>query len=152
MNSMCDVYTYESVNGGWITHVASNRRIVPPIPDILFCDFSIYLIRWSGSYLDKTLGRAVYPSAPRRAVSQLWLSFCMLWRKLLHNPSMSLIPRKNIGLKFDGETFTDASAGECADTLCMLRSAGYRIPQYAIDDLRKEAMEEAMAEHGGGLL
>ena len=34
----------------------------------------------------------------------------------------------------------------------MLRSAGYRIPQYAIDDLRKEAMEEAMAEHGVPLL
>lgn len=39
----------------------------------------------------------------------------------------------------DGETFTDDTPGECADTLERLRAAGYNVPQYAIDELREEA-------------
>ena len=47
-----------------------------------------------------------------------------------------------IGLKYDGACFNDDTAAECADTLEMLREEGYRVPQYAIDALREEAMEE----------
>lgn len=32
LNWMCDVYCYEDVSGGWITHVAGNRRIREPVP------------------------------------------------------------------------------------------------------------------------
>ena len=34
MNSMCDVYVYEDDAGGWTTHVAAKRRILPPIPSL----------------------------------------------------------------------------------------------------------------------
>lgn len=34
MNDMCDVYVYEDVAGGWTTHVATKRRILPPIPSL----------------------------------------------------------------------------------------------------------------------
>jgi hypothetical protein len=33
-NSMCDVYVYEDVAGGWTTHVAAKRRVLPPIPSL----------------------------------------------------------------------------------------------------------------------
>lgn len=45
----------------------------------------------------------------------------------------------DIGLPYDGESYTDATASECADRLEMLRAAGYNVPQYAIDALREEA-------------
>ena len=34
MNSMCDVYVYEDDAGGWTTHVAAKRRVLPPIPSL----------------------------------------------------------------------------------------------------------------------
>lgn len=43
-----------------------------------------------------------------------------------------------IGLPLDGEDFTDATAGECADRAEELRALGYLVPQYSIDNLRAE--------------
>ena len=40
-----------------------------------------------------------------------------------------------IGLPHDGETFNDPTAEEAAKTLKMLRGAGYRVPQDAVDSL-----------------
>ena len=34
MNGRCDVYVYEDVAGGWTTHVAVKRRVLPPIPSL----------------------------------------------------------------------------------------------------------------------
>lgn len=47
--------------------------------------------------------------------------------------------RKPIGLAHDGETFRDETAEDAANTLQMLKDAGYNVPQYAIDALREEA-------------
>ena len=49
---------------------------------------------------------------------------------------------RDITLPHANETFRDASPGECADRLEHLRSLGYHIPQYAIDELREEEREE----------
>lgn len=46
-----------------------------------------------------------------------------------------------IGLPHDGETFNDPTPGECADRLEALRALGYNVPQYAIDELREEALD-----------
>lgn len=46
-----------------------------------------------------------------------------------------------IGLAHDGEFYTHDTPGECADNLEVLRAAGYRVPQYAIDALREEESE-----------
>lgn len=44
----------------------------------------------------------------------------------------------DITLDHAGETFTDATPGDCADRLEELRSIGYHVPQYAIDELRED--------------
>lgn len=46
-----------------------------------------------------------------------------------------------IGLPYDGETFSDETPGECAETLEMLKDAGYNVPQYAIIALKEEDEE-----------
>lgn len=46
-----------------------------------------------------------------------------------------------IGLKYDGESFLDASPGECAKTLEMLQDEGYNVPDYAIETLKEEGEE-----------
>jgi hypothetical protein len=48
----------------------------------------------------------------------------------------------DIGLEHDGESFYDYTPDECAERLEYLRSCGYNVPQYAIDELREEAAEE----------
>lgn len=59
---------------------------------------------------------------------------------------MENIEREKIGLPHDGETYHVATAKECADKLEALRSDGYNVPQYAIDDLREEALARDLAE------
>jgi len=53
---------------------------------------------------------------------------------------------KSIGLPEDGNSFSDATPGECADRLEHLRSLGYHVPDYAIQSLREES-KEAPVEH-----
>jgi hypothetical protein len=45
----------------------------------------------------------------------------------------------DIGGPHDGESYTDATPNDCADRLEYLRTCGYNVPQYAIDELRSEA-------------
>lgn len=52
--------------------------------------------------------------------------------------SAKLVP---IGLSFDGDSYTLPTPTECADRLLELRAAGYHVPQFAIDNLRMEALE-----------
>lgn len=62
-----------------------------------------------------------------------------------HEKVMGMIAkaeRHPIGLPHDGESFNDPSPDLAADRLMELREAGYRVPQYAIDALRQEAMED----------
>lgn len=44
-----------------------------------------------------------------------------------------------IGLAHDGETFVEQSALEAHGRLLVLREAGYRVPDFAIDKLEREA-------------
>lgn len=46
--------------------------------------------------------------------------------------------RVDIDLPSACKSFTDSTAGECADRLEALRAEGFVVPQYAIDDLREE--------------
>lgn len=48
---------------------------------------------------------------------------------------------QDIGLPHDGKTFKDPDPATCAETLKMLRGAGYHVPQFAIDALLEEAAE-----------
>lgn len=46
--------------------------------------------------------------------------------------------RRPIGLPYDGDFFVEPTAAGAANTLQMLKDAGYNVPQYAIDALREE--------------
>lgn len=59
-----------------------------------------------------------------------------------HHNWMDAAAQIPIGLAHDGKTFKDPDPKACADTLLMLRAAGYNVPQYAIDDLMAEANGE----------
>lgn len=61
-----------------------------------------------------------------------------IWLKKPHDWSLAIIPHKQIGLRYDGESFNDETAADCADRLELLRTIGYRVPQSAIDALRDE--------------
>lgn len=139
MNWRCDVYVYEDVAGGWTTHVAGNRKIIRPVPDLLGCKLSMWLHRWSGVYWDRSAREVRYPSRWRKALYTPWSGFVCWWHDWVHLGTLRLIPRRPIGLPFDGETFGDETAAECADRLVWLRSLGYVVPQSAIDALRAES-------------
>lgn len=133
MNWMCDAYVYEDVSGGWTTHVARQRRVFPPIPDI-----DIRKVPAFGGKWDQATRSVVYPSRWRAKAA--WLAFCIwsLWHRHVHLLSLSLIVMRRIGLPFDGETFSDPTPQECADRLVWLRGMGYTVPQGAIDALYAE--------------
>lgn len=144
-NFSSDVYVYENCGGGCTTHVAGNRLVFPPIPELpvppLF-----------GAKYDHAEKRVVYPSSWRKILSRLCTRAWSRWHDL-HVWSVGKIPRRPIGLEFDGQTLWDATAGSCASRLVHLRAMGYRVPQRAIDALKAEhrdrhqlAFDEAMKE------
>ena len=115
-NFKCDVYVYADVYGGWRIHVAANR-IVGEIPDDRFEDF-----------INNKISAEEFAS--------------------LHNAQMEYLKtvvREQIKLPYAGESFDDATPGECADRLEYLRGLGYTVPQYAIDELRQDEVENAKA-------
>jgi len=118
-NFGCDVYCYVNDAGAFVTIVAAVRFVGDsPIPVIAPIE------EW---------GLAVSFNEVARQMDerQAW---------------MDGAERAPIGLWFDGEEFVDATAGEAAERLEMLRAAGYRVPQRAIDVLREEAVAGAGGE------
>jgi hypothetical protein len=137
MNWRCDVYVYADVGGGWATHVAGSRRRVPPIPDVPV----MRLPSFGGTY-NRTERRMVYPSRWHELGARIVFGFAAFWHNRVHMASLHLIPLRPIGLAFDGDSFNDASPTDCADRLEQLRAAGYVVPQYAIDALRDEVVQD----------
>lgn len=111
----CDVYTWEDVSGGWVTCVAGVRYVfAEPLPE----DVELPV-----PFTDEQF----------RAWSHR------------HAEVMRIVGASKtvaIGLPHDGARFHDDSPGAAAETLVMLRDAGYHVPQYAIDALLEEAQEQ----------
>ena len=105
------MYCYESVDGGFVFHLAS-QRYVGDIPKL---DWAAFRDR----DMDKFMASYTAQSEFMRGAE--------------------LVP---IGLPLDGESFWDATPGECAKRLMGLREQGYRVPQSAIDALLEEVVEE----------
>ena len=139
MNMMCDVYVYQDCRGGWTTHVANARPVIPPIPSFLYGQFLTRVHRWTGANWNSGTRNVEYPSRWRRCVSKAFFRFAAWWQTYIHGGSLKLIPMRKIGLPEDGRTFNVGTAEECAERLESLRSLGYRVPKYAIDALREEA-------------
>ena len=112
-NWKSDVYVYEDVSGGFTTHVAATRRVWPIVPDAPLSLAATSVGRW------------------------IWNK----WHRL-HMWMVDKSPRQAICGGYDGASFRDPTASACAYWLEMLRAAGYRVPQYAIDALREEAKQE----------
>lgn len=132
-NWRCDVYVYEDVSGGWTTHVAGRKRMLPAIPDMPLEHFPDFGGKWSHETRLMT-----YPNRWAKLCAKVFFGLWAFWHNRVHMTSVRLIPLRPIGLAHDGESFNDPSPGECADRLVALRSAGYKVPQYAIDSLRQE--------------
>jgi hypothetical protein len=111
-NYQCDVYCFESVCGGFDIHVAARRYV----SDKLMPELPD---KWWDPPPEKML--AVFQ---RR---EQWLE------------NADLVP---VGGEYEGESFHKPDLAACAERLEMLREAGYRVPQYAIDALRAEAEED----------
>lgn len=62
-------------------------------------------------------------------------------RAKVHRDAVEAAELVKIGLPHDGKTFKDTGPAECADTLKMLREAGYHVPSWAIEELEAEAAE-----------
>lgn len=52
---------------------------------------------------------------------------------------LETVKRKPIGLKYDGEDFNDPDEAAFLDRLLELKSVGYHVPEYVIEDLKWEA-------------
>jgi hypothetical protein len=115
---------------------------VPPIPDLMMGGLSMWLHGFSRCYWDRETRAMVYPSRWRAAIYKAWSHFAAFWHNRIHMGSMHLIPLRPIGLPHDGETFNDDTPTECAQRLFALRSQGYIVPQYAIDALLSEVLED----------
>lgn len=140
-NWKSDVYVYEDVGGGWTTHVAMRRRKIQPIPDILCSRFAGRVHEWSGCNMNPETLEFTYPNIFKKYVYRAWISVVVFWHKWIHGGTLHLIPLHPIGLAFDGESFSDGTALECAKRLEWLRAMGYHVPQKAIDALRSEESE-----------
>ena len=137
MNWRCDVYVYADCGGGWTTHVAGRRRVVPPIPDLPLMHFPSFGGQWS-----RDARRMDYPTRWHALAAKIVFGFAAFWHNRVHMATLHLIPLRPIGLACDGESFNDPSPTDCADRLEQLRAGGYIVPQGAIDALRSEVVED----------
>lgn len=107
-----DVYVYEDAGGGWTTHVAGCAHAVEePMPKPVPCD----------------------PHDDEKW--DAWFERVAKVREVLDRSELC-----DIDLPSAGRRFNDPTPGECADRLESLRAEGFIVPQYAVDDLRAEAL------------
>lgn len=116
-NWQCDLYCYEDCSGGWTTHVASRRR-VGDIPDDRMQDFLEMKIT-AEEYIEN------------------------------HKAQMEAVGNSElvcIGLPHDGETFNDATLEQFKARLLLLRSIGYRFPDYVLERVEEEITQSVRPE------
>lgn len=104
----CDLYCYEG-EGGYTTHVAEYRHR-------LWYKF----VRWMTDIR--------IPTAKHKIRVQRFY-FYRLPHWAIH---------KKIGLPHDGESFADATIPELINTIGMLKSAGYKVPDFVLETLHEE--------------
>ena len=108
-----DIYCYESQQGFEI-HVASRRRKRAPR---------------STSPYDVCTIREVSPE-----------EYVKIYRQ--YHDEMDKIPFIDLDFPHAGESFCLSTPGECADKLKELRGLGFKVPEYAIDNLEREEQFE----------
>ena len=110
----CDVYVYEGYEG-YVCHIAG-RKIV------------------NLSEAPKDVGSILDFKEEDR---HIWMENHRAWMKWLETEAI----REDIGLEFDGETFSTDTATDMGNQLKMLQDMGYRVPNYVIEALWEEGKE-----------
>lgn len=111
-NFQCDVYVY-AASEGWCIHVAANKTAEDPPEN------SREVAGW---WEQGEAGVKAYVEQHTRLTE--WMT------------TAAKVP---IGLAHDGGYFIEPTALACAERLISLKEMGYRVPQYAIDDLIEES-------------
>jgi hypothetical protein len=132
LNFMSDVYVYESEDG-WVTHVASNRLLFPPLPPFPRGLYPDLKGRW-----DQATKKVVYPNFWYAILGGLFFGAVAKWERL-RTGVLRKIPRRAIKHRHAGKMFADSTPLRCAIRLRSLRHLGFVVPQYAIDALEREA-------------
>lgn len=126
----CDVYVYADVNGGWTTHVADGRlrqRVPEEIKALPFPDSEAAYMKWRDALPSDEMPCRVFDPETKETVPGV-----------MRTPKDSEYIDLSEISEFAGETFNDDTPGECADRLEKIRESGLLVPQYAIDELRRE--------------
>lgn len=120
-NWKCDVYCYGASGGTFVTHVAKNKTVgeAPPL-------------NWD--FLKSPDNEESIEQFMEQHKAQ------MAW--------LETAERKPIGLEYDGDTFQDPDLHQFLVTLKMLKGAGYNVPQYVIDEVELEIVDEAKLKGG----
>lgn len=110
------------------------------------CDVYVYEDCMGGFTTHVAGRRVVYKEAlpPRVPLDKEHID-AFVAREVRIGEMVDAATRVEIGLPHDGESFNDPDAAACAERLESLRALGYRVPQYAIDMLRDEAVGEDAA-------
>ena len=117
----CDLYVYESIDGGYRSHAASMRYAgecprLPKLSDI----------------------HGQQDVEPRRLAIEAWVEASRRQRWWLEQAV--LVP---IGLPHDGESFHDGTLTGLLVRLVELARIGYRIPSYVFQRIRDEIAYQA---------
>ena len=110
----CDVYVYESVGDYWATHVAGRRRKAK-CPDEI---------------------KKMPTTTPKEWVAQHSAMMDWLAEQPDDDDAWDALQGPHAG-----ESYRDATPGDCAARLEEIRASGLNVPQYAIDELRAEQAE-----------
>lgn len=114
MDFKCDLYCFEHVAGHYQTYVAGNKVVSP-----------------------------IFPDAPWKLLTKggrigMWL---WGWWHRLHMFTVSHGIRRDITLPHAGASFEDETLEEFKGTLLMLRSTGYRFPDYVLQAVDEEIQD-----------
>lgn len=140
-NFKSDVYVYESVDDCFYTHVAGNRLILPPFPEIRSRFAHYHVPRLLGFKYDIENKKFEARNKFCKFLLNVWF-FITGTVSRLHLWTVRIMPRKSIDLPFAGETIVDPSAEECLQTLETLQEMGYHVPSYAIENLKRSILKK----------
>lgn len=104
----CDLYCYEDASGGWTTHVAGRKRVLPD--DVRDADAGLLKID-----------------------STEWVR-----RHNAFMAALDQYPLVDIDLPHAGETFNDATLEEFRERIVWLKGLGYRVPDCVLEAIDQE--------------
>lgn len=116
----CDLYCYEDCGGGFTTHVAARKRVIPA---------------------DRLPPKLAWPSNNSTKEERLEWAEKYLARNEALMKVLDSLPHEPLGLPFDGQTFNDPDLESFRDRVKALVAAGYRVPADVVESIEEEIQE-----------